>query len=190
MKPTTDLRTDKDEDLMLLVQKGDPEAFRALYDRYQRALFGFVYRMIPDIQHTESIVQDAFLRMLRNAAAYRYPEHFTTWLYTIARNLCIDFRRKKGAFVPSLSEAVESLTPAPVTASPVATAIDEEEAERLRSAISELPEIYREVILLRVFDKMPFKQISQITQCPESTVRSRMSYALNMLRKRLAPQGH
>lgn len=190
MEPTTEvLATKKDEDLMLDVQRGDPDAFRVLFDRHQRPLFGFVYRQIPDIQHTESIVQDSFLRMLRNASAYRYPEHFTTWLYTIARNLCIDFRRKKGAFAPSLSEAVESVTPSRAE-DPLLAAEGDEEAARLHAAISELPEIYREVILLRVFDKMPFKQISQITQCPESTVRSRMSYALNMLRKKLVPQGH
>jgi RNA polymerase sigma-70 factor (ECF subfamily) len=189
MEPTaTEIRTDKDEDLMLLVQQGDPDAFRALFDRHRRPLFGFVYRQIPDVQHTESIVQDAFLRMLKNAAAYRYPEHFTTWLYTIARNLCIDFRRKKGAFVPSLTEAVERVTPAR-SQDPLSAAARDEEAERLHSAVSELPEIYREVIMLRVFDKMAFKQISQITQAPESTVRSRMSYALNMLRKKLAHQG-
>lgn len=190
MEPTTtEIWTDKDEDLMLQVQSGDPEAFRILFDRHRRPLFGFVHRFVPDIQHTESIVQDAFLRMLRNAAAYRYPEHFTTWLYTIARNLCIDFRRKKGTFAPSLTEAVESVTPSR-SENPLQAAADEEQAVRLREAVSELPEIYREVIMLRVFDKMPFKQISQITQCPESTVRSRMSYALNMLRKKLAPQGH
>jgi len=186
---TVDARTEKDEDLMLLVQQGDSDAFRALFDRHQRPLFGFVYRLVPDIQHTESIVQDTFLRMLKNASAYRYPEHFTTWLYTIARNLCIDFRRKKGTFAPSLTEAVESVTPSR-SKSPFAAAESQEEADRLHEAVSALPEIYREVIMLRVFDKMPFKQISQITQCPESTVRSRMSYALNMLRKQLATQGH
>src|SRR5262245_35949854 len=82
--PSPTLGEKKDADLMVLVQQGDRDAFRELYDRHQRGVFGFVYRMVPDIQHTESIVQDAFLRLIRNAASYRYPEHFTTWFYTIA----------------------------------------------------------------------------------------------------------
>ncbi len=174
-----------DEQLMRLTQSGDSEAFGALFDRYQKAIFNFCYRMVGDRGHAESLAQEGFLRVLKRAGSYRYPETFSTWLYTVARNACIDFERKKGSRFQGIPDAVTAGLETDRSERPSSQIASDEEILGLRQAISELPDLYREVVILRVFQRMPFRNIARVVGCPESTARSRMGYALDILRKTL-----
>jgi len=171
---------------MQRTQGGDRNAFAELFTRYQRPIYAFVYRMIGDRGHAESLAQETFLKVLRRAGSYRYPETLTTWLYTVARNVCIDFERKKGSRFQGIPDAVTTALEAPGSANPGTGVARDEEIEALRKAIGELPDLYREVVILRVFQGLPFKDISRVVDCPESTARSRMGYALDVLRRHLA----
>src|SRR3982750_3318927 len=79
-----------DEELMRRTQKGDKQAFALLYERYSGAVLSYLYRMLGNVEDVEAIGQEVFLRAFRFAPTYRYPQKFSTWLFTITRNLAID----------------------------------------------------------------------------------------------------
>ncbi|MEA3368240.1 MAG: RNA polymerase sigma factor [Planctomycetota bacterium] len=179
-----DDRTASDEDLMLSLQRRrDEEAFSLLFARYRGPITSYVYRLVGNRAEAESLAQEAFLRVLQKAGRYDYPKRFSTWFYTIARNLATDFLKKKRAIVPddfrSLSES--ALGPAPPAAEK--TVASNEELEQLAHAVDDLPLPYREVVVLRALQELSYREIAAIVGCPESTARSRMDYGLEYLRK-------
>jgi len=179
-----DDRSQSDEDLMLRFQRRrDEDAFNLLFARYRLPITSYLYRLVGNRAEAESLAQETFLRVLQKAGRYEYPKRFSTWFYTIARNLATDFLKKKRAVVrddfQALSESV--LGPAlPVAEQQVAS---QEECDQLTQALNELPIPYREVVVLRALQQLSYREIAAIVGCPESTARSRMDYGLEYLRK-------
>ena len=102
----TPSREISDETLMLRYQQGDRAAFAVLVRRHQHALFNFAFRQVRVPQVAEDVVQEAFVRVVQNAAEFKHEARFTTWVYTITRNLCIDQLRKRALRKhPSLDES-------------------------------------------------------------------------------------
>src|SRR4051812_15137542 len=94
-----------DEDLMRRTQEGDKQAFSILYERYSSSVLSYLYRMLGNVEDVESVGQEVFLRAFRFAATYRYPQKFSTWLFTITRNLAINHsRRRKRSPVRNITE--------------------------------------------------------------------------------------
>src|ERR671937_252099 len=84
-----------DEELMRRTQQGDRQAFSLLYERYSSSVLSYLYRMLGNVEDVESIGQEVFLRAFRFASTYRYPQKFSTWLFTITRNLAINNARRR-----------------------------------------------------------------------------------------------
>jgi RNA polymerase sigma-70 factor (ECF subfamily) len=96
-----------DEALMLAYRQGEARAFNVLLNRHQRPIFNFLVRQVGDQELAKDLLQEAFLRVVRSAASYKREAKFTTWLYTIARNLCIDnARRAKHRKMASLEQPI------------------------------------------------------------------------------------
>jgi len=188
-------RTDPpDETLMLRYQQGDRAAFTVLVRRHQGALFNFAFRQVRVPQLAEDVVQETFVRVVQNAADFKHEARFTTWVYTITRNLCIDQLRKRALRKhPSLDQASGEEGDGPTlgeqTADPRASvereATGTELKERIARAVDTLPDEQREVFLMREVANLPFKEIAEITNVPENTVKSRMRYALERLQEAL-----
>jgi RNA polymerase sigma-70 factor, ECF subfamily len=184
-----------DETLMLRHQEGDRAAFAVLVRRHQGPLYNFALRQVRVPQVAEDVVQETFVRVVQNAADFKHEARFTTWVYTITRNLCIDHLRK-GALRkhPSLDERRGAEKDGPTlgeqTADPRASvereATGTELKERIAIAVDTLPDEQREVFLMRELSNLPFKEIAEITGVPENTVKSRMRYALERLQEALA----
>ena len=186
-----------DEALMIRYQRGDGSAFAQLVRRHQSPLYNFAFRQLGATQVAEDVVQDAFVRVVQNAADFKHEARFTTWLYTIARNLCIDQMRKRALRRhPSLDEARaqndgegEGPTLGEQTADNRANverdAGGAEIKQRIAKAVEALPDDQREVFLMRELANLPFKEIAEITGVPENTVKSRMRYALERLQEAL-----
>jgi RNA polymerase sigma-70 factor, ECF subfamily len=186
-----------DEVLMVRFQRGERAAFAALVRRHETALFNFALRHVGAQAIAEEIVQDAFVRVVQNAADFKHEARFTTWVYTILRNLCIDqLRRRALRRHPSLDEpratgdgGEEGPTLLEQTADPKSSvereATGTELQERITQAVETLPDEQREVFLLREVSNLPFKEIAVITGVPENTVKSRMRYALERLQQAL-----
>jgi RNA polymerase sigma-70 factor, ECF subfamily len=194
VKPVPDVA---DEELLRRFNDGRAEAFGVLLSRYERPLFNFILRHVSERTRAEEILQDAFLRVIERSKEFKGESKFSTWLYTIARNLCIDesrkmvFRRHKsldaqlggedGEGGPALVERTAGSAPAVDR-----TAIARELKPQIADAIAALPEEQREVFLMRELQNMPFKDIAAVVGVPENTVKSRMRYALERLQEALA----
>jgi len=185
------LTQEADEDLMVRYQRGEVRAFEVLLGRHRRAVFNFILRYVGDKETAEDLLQETFMRVIKGADAYKRQAKFTTWLYTIARNLCVDqTRRRKHRRHASLDAPMSSgddsgtlldVLPSNEMASD-RKSVNKQLHQRLQGAIAALSEEQREVFLMREFLDMPFKQIAEVVGVPENTVKSRMRYALEKLR--------
>jgi RNA polymerase sigma-70 factor, ECF subfamily len=185
-----------DEELLAAYQQGDPGAFEALLRRHRAPLFTFLLRMLGDREKAEDLAQETFLRIVKGAQAWEHRARFQTWLFTIARNLCVDqSRRDRFRRAESLDAEGPDGEQAMVDAVP-GREIDPgrgAESARLRPvlqrALLSLPAEQREVFILREQAGVPFREIAAILGVNENTVKSRMRYALEGLRKALVAAG-
>jgi RNA polymerase sigma-70 factor (ECF subfamily) len=185
---------DADEDLMVQYQKGEVRAFEVLLTRHRKPVYNFVLRFVGERETAEDLLQDVFMRVIKGAEAYKRQAKFTTWLYTIARNLCVDqTRRRKHRKHASLDAPMDTseesgtlmdVIPSNEMASD-RKSLNKQLHQQMQAAIAALSEEQREVFLMREFLDMPFRQIADVVGVPENTVKSRMRYALEKLRLEL-----
>jgi RNA polymerase sigma-70 factor, ECF subfamily len=189
-----------DEQLMLAFRAGDAQAFEVLVRRHRAPVFNFILRFAGNRERAEDLLQETWLKVVRNAQEYEAKARFTTWLYTVARNLCVDsarkesYRRADSLDAPArandepegrtLGETVPDEGP-----SPERGAFSLQLRPLLEKALAGLPEAQREVFVLREIVGLPFKEIGQVTGVSENTVKSRMRYALEGLREQLHTLG-
>jgi RNA polymerase sigma-70 factor (ECF subfamily) len=190
-----------DEALMAAYQKGDTRAFAELVSRHEKRLWNFVRRFVPERATAEDLLQEVFLRMVKSAPEWRPEAKVSTWLYTIARNLCTDHARRS-AFRAATSldgggrvagpAGSEDSGPRPLGERIPAEGrgadsalMDREIAARVDRAIAALPVEQREVFLMREVMELPFADIARAVGASEPTVKSRMRYALERLRAAL-----
>ena len=183
------------EDLMGRVKLGNKHAFEVLIHRHQRSVLNFIFRFMGNRTDAEDLTQEVFLRIWQAAGTYKPEAKFTTWLYRIATNLCINKQRAirirrlfaksdsqeqrrgfKDAFV--IGEGAELLTPEDHL-------IDSEQSVQLLNALSELPTSQRLAIVLKIYDDMSYQEISKIMDRSISAVDSLLIRAKKNLRKKL-----
>jgi RNA polymerase sigma-70 factor, ECF subfamily len=186
-----------DEELMLGYRDGDAAAFDALYRRYERPLFDFIHRLVPNSADTESLFQETFLRLVRAKDGYRATAQFKTWLFQIAVNLCRDrARRMKHRSHLSLStplsaagaghSEVRDLVADPSL--PVDRSIEVSELEAVvKGAVGSLPEDERLVVVLKEYQGMTYPEIAGVMDRPVGTLKFLHHRACERLRAALAP---
>ena len=161
-----------DEQLMLMLRYGNRVAFGPLFEKYRDPVFNFARRMLPGGVDAEDVCQETFLRMVGAAGGYEPTATFKTWLFTIARNCCLDLlRRQAPAVLDSSSWSDET------GANPSEAAQQAEALERLEVAIGELPMDQREAFLLRHRHDMTYRQIVEVTGRPLGTVKTHIRRA-------------
>lgn len=187
-----------DEELMLNFKAGDAAAFETLYMKHRAGVFNFIYQFLRENAETsEEHLQEVFLKVIQSAPRYRPKAKFTTWLYQIARNHCIDMARKRrfrrttsldrpgdGQDESLLERRFGDSSP-----SPERRAYLLEVRASIASAVEGLPNEQREVFLMREVSGIPFQEIADIVGCPLNTVKSRMRYALERIQKHLSDAG-
>lgn len=185
-----DFQGSSDEELMLSYQKGDLAAFEELFSRYQKEIYNFICRFLGDIEGAREAFQEVFERVIRSAVSYSPQAKFSTWVYTIARNYCIDlFRKKKLRRVVSLDEPgyLDDDGLSLGERFPDKSPLPDEEVlamdlgEKLIYALNQINPDQREVFLLRERQELQFEEISKIIGVSLNTVKSRMRYALKAL---------
>jgi RNA polymerase sigma-70 factor, ECF subfamily len=185
-----------DEALMAAYRRGDVNAFSALVARHEKPLWNFIRRFVNDGAAAEDLLQEALLRVVRGAAEWQPSAKFSTWLYTIARNLCTDHARRmshRKAASLDVSAAPDGDGSGPRRIDRVvgadrggeAALHDRQVAARIEAAVAALPPEQREVFLMREVMDMPFAEIAAAVGASEPTVKSRMRYALGRLRQAL-----
>ena len=181
-------------DEKLLIQQaaaGDPSAFEALVLRYQTQVYNLALRMVGNEADAQDLAQEAFVRAWRALSSFQFSSQFSTWLYRLTSNICIDFlraqKKRKHISLTVLQDDEHQQWDMPDTKPlPEDKMIVSEEHEALAAAIASLDPEYRQVLILRIVDDCSYQQISQIMGIREGTVKSRLSRARDQLRKKLA----
>jgi len=173
--------SDPDWGLVRQCKRGDMDAFGELVRRHQQSVFNFCLRLLRNAEDAEDIAQDAFVQAYRNIKKFQPRAKFSTWLFTIAKNLSLNLIRdeKRGTrrMVP-IDDGLEGVTLATAAADqPDSEAIEHETAAVVREAIDRLSPDHKLVIVLRDLEGLSYKEIGQMINCRSGTVKSRLSRA-------------
>ncbi len=171
-------------ELLRRAQKGDPQAFGALVERYQRRVVGVAFAVVHNQDDALELAQETFVRAFENLSKFESRSSFSTWLYRIAANLAIDFRRREGRHTILRGEDAENeIQRLPSTrGDSFVEASRSELSKRISDALRELTPEHRAVILLREVEGLSYDEISEVLQVPRGTVMSRLHYARGHLR--------
>jgi RNA polymerase sigma-70 factor (ECF subfamily) len=178
-------RGDRDEYLMARVAHGQPELLERLLRRHASPLLTFIQRMVGDRHRSEELFQEVFLAVWRKRRQYEYPRPFRSWLYAIAVNKCRAAFRGRTLAAASLGDSAND--PPSRGTSPPDALIASETASLVSDAVTRLPPQQRAVVVLRIWEGLPYARIAEIVGRTEATVRSHMHHGLAALRKLLEP---
>jgi len=177
-----------DEQLVDSVLKGNDRDFDLLMERWQKPLFNFIYRFMNSEDEARDACQDAFVNAYRHLSKFKRESKFSSWLFKIAINRCNTLLRKKKRWKMFFDPTVDAgqYADAASEESTVEQAVEREQIyNRMRRAIAQLPPEQKTVLLLKEYKGLKFHEISEMLDCPVSTVKSRMYYALDGLRRSL-----
>jgi RNA polymerase sigma-70 factor (ECF subfamily) len=182
--------TDIDHALMARVAKGDQRAFRQLVERHQNAVVGTVTKMLGNASDSEDIAQMVFIRIWKHAGNYKPDNKFTTYLYTIVRNLVYNESRRrsrKRTISTDQREDEQHLHyPDDPAYQPDATLLDNELRAAIDAAIESLPETQRLAVILRRYENLPYEEIAEVLDTSVSSVKSLLFRARTTLRETLS----
>ncbi len=189
-----DYRNDSDESLMLRVGKGDRQAFDEIVRRYGAKMINLAYQITGNREVAEDIAQETFFRAYRSAPRYREISKFSTWLYTIAINLCRNELRRRKFRIFSLEGMAEREENDKIRVDIVDEKLRpdgelerKELARMVRRAITSLPEKFRTPLVLRDIQGLAYDEIGKILKLPEGTVKSRINRARMRVKDILKP---
>jgi len=171
---------------------GDRRAFAELVEMYKDRIFHLAYRMLGNNQESEDVVQETFLRVFTNLHRYDESQKFSTWIYRIATNLCIDRLRKRKTYYSldaDMSDNSEGSDWYSLLSSnektPESHMLLSETQEQVRKAIETLPEKYKSVVILRYLHDLSLQEIGEVLDMPVTTVKTRVHRGREYLRKKL-----
>ncbi len=181
-----------DRELIVRATKGDEAAFRTLLSKYERAVFNICLRMVRNREQAEDLAQDAFMKVFSMLERYNPSYAFSSWLFKITSNLCIDSIRKRKLDTLPLDQPIQSAGgefarqyESPED-DPEKKMMSRELVARLQEAIEGLPPHYRIMILLRHQQDLSYEEIAETLDVPLGTVKARIHRAREMLKNRLA----
>lgn len=178
----------EDAELVERCLRGDEKGFELLLKKYRNAVFSICYRMVRNTTDAEDLAQDVFIRTFSVLDRYNPAYPFSSWLYRITSNLCIDFIRKNRAGMVSLDQPVrgeEGDMPRQLPSKAVGPdrqAESREMMDALEDAIATLPEHYRIIVILRHQEQLSYEEISDNLGIPLGTVKARIHRARNMIK--------
>ena len=179
--------------LAIRVQQGDKDAFGELVARYQDRLFNLTFRMTSDRAVAEELAQEAFLKALEKIHQFRHDSRFYTWLFRIATNLVLSYRRRSARVgFMSLTAGNEDRRDQSVEMpqsredGPVKRAILNEQQKQVLDAMGTLAEDFRMVLVLRDMQGLDYLEVSEVLEVPVGTVKSRLYRARAMMREKLS----
>jgi RNA polymerase sigma-70 factor (ECF subfamily) len=186
---------DADAQLMLRVKRGDKGAFAELVDKYKQPVLNLATRTLRDATEAEDLAQTVFVQVWKARARYQASAKFSTWLFTIARNFCLNELRRRGRHpaepldAPHPEHEGELLHQPPdlQTAAPPAALLHGELEDKIEEALMALPENQRTAILLCRQDELSYEEIAEVLGCSLSATKSLIFRGRETLKQRLKP---
>ena len=175
-----------DEIIVERALTGDAEAFGEIVRRWERRIFALTYGMLGREEEARDATQETFLAAFRNLRGFRGEAKVSSWLHRIAVNQCISRqRRSKVRSESALDDQQENSFPTPMSYSPARVAEGRQETLAVRRAINSLPIELRQVVVMKEFEELTFREIADALDLPLSTVKSRLYTAMKQLQLRL-----
>ena len=186
---------DPDAALMLRVKHGDLQAFEELVQKYKHPIVNMIYRMLHDLEEAEDLAQNVFLRVFQSAGRYQVSAKFSTWIFTIARHLCLNEIRRRGRHpaqsLESSQEESEEHAPRQYpdgkTFSPPQAFLQKELEQKIQQALGELPEKQRLAIALCQEDELSYEEIARVLGCSLPATKSLIHRGRETLKAKLKP---
>jgi RNA polymerase sigma factor (sigma-70 family) len=181
----------EDRQLIDMALQGDERAFETLLNKYRNLVFSIMIKMVRNHQEAEDLTQEAFMKAFNSLSSFNDEFAFSTWLMKIASNNCIDFLRKRKLRTYSIHEPIQykdekiEIDIPDHEPTPERHLLQNERAKMIQTAIDELPERYRYVILLRHKEEKSYEEISEILNLPLGTVKAQIFRAREILNKKL-----
>jgi RNA polymerase sigma-70 factor, ECF subfamily len=180
---------------MLRVKQGDTAAFTELVDKYKQPVMNVAVRMLHDVTEAEDLAQAVFVQVFKSADRYQVSSKFSTWLFTIARNLCLNEIRRRSRH---RAEPMEALHPEQAdqplhqfedkqTTSPPESLLHSELEAKIEQALGDLPENQRLAIVLCRQDELSYDEIAQVLGCSVSATKSLIHRGRETLKRKLKP---
>lgn len=182
---------DPDAELMLRVKDGDMQAFESLVDKYKQPVINLIFRMLHDLDEAEDLAQNVFVRAYQSAERYEVSARFSTWLFTIARRLCLNELRRRGRHPAESLEASQEHEESPrqyedaKTFSPPDQFLHRELEQKIQEALNELPEKQRLAILMCRTDEHSYEEIAKALDCSVSATKSLIHRGRETMKERL-----
>jgi RNA polymerase sigma-70 factor (ECF subfamily) len=179
------------EDLMARIAKGDEDAFEILVNHHQIFVLNLIYRFIGDRTQAKDLAQEVFLRVWQTAGSYEPKAKFTTWIYRVTANLCLNelksARRRKWLPFHRSDKNVNSVEETFSDGSPTAedVVLAKERSSQITDALQSLPENQRLALILKRYDEFSYQEIAQILGCSVSAVESLLVRAKRTLQEKL-----
>jgi RNA polymerase sigma-70 factor (ECF subfamily) len=189
------VQPDPDAALMLRVREGDRAAFEALVDKYKQPVINLVYRTLPDAAEAEDLAQHVFLQVFKSAHRYEVSAKFSTWLFTIARNLCLNEIRRRSRHPAESMDAtapddedqpLRQIEDTRVCSAPDALLHSELE-DKIDQALAELPEKQRTAIVLCRQEELSYEEIAAVLGVSVSATKSLIHRGRETLKQKLKP---
>lgn len=185
----------EEQQLIRQAVEGQEQAFEQLVLRHQKGIYNLTLRMTGNQDDAYDLTQESFLRAWKSLAAFQFESSFSTWLYRIATNLCIDFLRKqkRGKVISLQMMEDESEQPLPLPdpkPGPECQVLEQENRETVAGALQELEPEYRMALTMRVIDGLSYQEIAAALEIKEGTVKSRIARAREKMRQKLLQRGN
>ena len=181
----------QDSQLIYKAKSGDENALQELLSKYKIAVYNLIYRMVKDKQEAEDLTQETFIKTFKSLPSFNEDYAFSTWIFKIATNNCIDFFRKRKLKTYSIDKPIKYKTseiqqdhPDP-DLNAEKNLLAKERSELIKEAIGSLPKKYNEAIVLRHRQEKSYEEISEMLYLPLGTVKARIFRAREMLNKAL-----
>jgi len=180
-----------DQALVKLALEGDQKAYRALFDMHRQSIFHIAVKIVRNAEEAKDLVQETFIRAFGSLKTYDSSYRFSTWLYKIAANCSIDSIRKRKIDALSLDKPISTrdgdvqMEVADYTYHPERDLFAKRKTFGIEEAIEQLPDKYREVIILRHKEDKAYEEIAQLLKVPVGTVKARIFRARELLKKKL-----
>ena len=181
-----------DNELMQLIVERDSRAFSELYDRYNRMLVNYFYKMLwQDEEKAQDFMQDLFTKIVEKPKSFDIKRNFKTWMFSVANNMCKNEYRKQAVRKNTSYDLDENYQIKDTAMNAMDSLQDTQFSEKLNVELAKLDEKQKSTFVMRYFQEMSIKEIAETLQCSEGTIKSRLFYTLKKLTvslKDFAPQ--
>jgi RNA polymerase sigma-70 factor (ECF subfamily) len=175
------LTPEEEREAVAASQRGEREAFDLLVERYQRPVYRLCYRFVNNHEDANDLAQDVFLKAYKALGGFRGDSSFSTWLYRIAVNTCLNFRAARRPETDELPESLRDGAP-----SATERLEREDEAARVRAAVLRLPEKQRATLILKIYHDLTHEEVAAVLGSTVGTVKANLFHALGNLRRLMA----